>query len=311
MLNKFRLRANQAPSICSCFKKLENKPSTVGLSQIGLTGVMTTFLLSVATAVTALEVEISPSTPELGDTISVFVTTDDPNSKPIVTVGQKNYPVFREDNKYRAFLPTSPLDKPGKITVLIKGDGRTSNIGVWLKNRTFPTQKIWLSGKAASSATQLELDRVAAFKKLVTPKRYWNGSFVRPNAARVSTIFGVRRYYNGVFADGYYHKGVDYAGSFGSPVVAPAAGKVRLIGREAEGFRVHGNIIGIDHGQGVVSVFMHLRDINVQEGDLVKPGQRIGTVGSTGASTGPHLHWGLYVNGVAVDPVPWRFGEIP
>ena len=296
MFNKFRLRANQEPA---------------SLNQLGFTGVITTFLLSLATAVTALEVEISPTTPELGDTISVIVTTDDPNSEPTVTVGQKNYPVFRKGDKYRAFLPTSPLDQPGKMTVRIQGDDRTSNIGVWLKNRNFPTQRIWLSGKAASSATQLELDRVAEFKKLVTPERYWNGSFLRPNAARVSTIFGVRRYYNGVFAEDYYHKGVDYAGGSGSPVVAPAAGKVRLIGREAEGFRVHGNIIGIDHGQGVLSVFMHLRDINVQEGDLVKPGQKIGTVGSTGASTGPHLHWGLYVNGVAVDPAPWRFGEIP
>ena len=296
MFNKFLLRANK---------------DRASLNQLGLTGVITTFLLSLATAVTALEVEISPTTPELGDTISVIVTTDEPNSEPTVTVGQKNYPVFRKGDKYRAFLPTSPLDKPGKMTVRIQGDDRTSNIGVWLKNRNFPTQRIWLSGKAASSATQLELDRVAEFKKLVTPERYWNGSFIRPNAARVSTIFGVRRYYNGVFAENYYHKGVDYAGGFGSPVVAPAAGKVRLIGREAEGFRVHGNIIGIDHGQGVLSVFLHLRDINVQEGDLVKPGQKIGTVGSTGASTGPHLHWGLYVNGVAVDPAPWRFGEIP
>ncbi len=296
MFNKFRLRVNQ---------------DRASLNQLGLTGVITTFLLSIATAVTALEVEISPTTPELGDTISVIVTIDDPNSEPTVTVGEKNYPVFRKGDKYRAFLPTSPLDKPGKMTVRIQGDDRTSNIGVWLKNRNFPTQRIWLSGKAASSATQLELDRVAEFKKLVTPERYWNGSFLRPNAARVSTIFGVRRYYNGVFAENYYHKGVDYDGGSGSPVVAPAAGKVRLIGREAEGFRVHGNIIGIDHGQGVLSVFLHLRDINVQEGDLVKPGQKIGTVGSTGASTGPHLHWGLYVNGVAVDPVPWRFGEIP
>ena len=296
MFNKFRLRVNQ---------------DRASLNQLGLTGVITTFLLSIATAVTALEVEISPTTPELGDTISVIVTIDDPNSEPTVTVGEKNYPVFRKGDKYRAFLPTSPLDKPGKMTVRIQGDDRTSNIGVWLKNRNFPTQRIWLSGKAASSATQLELDRVAEFKKLVTPERYWNGSFLRPNAARVSTIFGVRRYYNGVFAENYYHKGVDYDGGSGSPVVAPAAGKVRLIGREAEGFRVHGNIIGIDHGQGVLSVFLHLRDINVQEGDLVKPGQKIGTVGSTGASTGPHLHWGLYVNGVAVDPAPWRFGEIP
>jgi len=296
MFDKFRLRKNQ---------------DQASFPQLGLTGIFTTFLLSVATAVPALEVEISPTTPELGDTVSVIVTTDDPNSQPTVTVGQQNYPVFAEGDKYRALLPTSPLDKPGKMTVVIKGDERTSNIGVWVKNRTFPTQRIRLSGRGAGKATQLELDKVAEFKKLVTPEKYWNGSFLRPNAARVSTIFGVRRYYNGVFAKNYYHRGVDYAGNYGSPIIAPAAGKVRLIGREAAGFYVHGNIIGIDHGQGVLSVFMHLQDINVQEGDFVNPGQRIGTVGSTGASTGPHLHWGLYVNGVAVDPAPWRFGEIP
>lgn len=266
-------------------------------------------LFAIASA-EALEVNISPTSPQQGDTISVTITTDDPNSIPTLNSNQKTYPVLKIDNGYRAFVPTSPLNKPGKITIQVTGDETTKNIGVWLKNRSFPVQRIWLSGRANRPATQLELDRVGEFKKLVTPQKYWNGTFVRPNAGRVSTIFGVRRYYNGVFANDYYHKGVDYAGGSGSSVVAPAAGKISLVGREAEGFHVHGNVVGIDHGQGVLSVFMHLRDITVREGDLVRAGQKIGTVGSTGASTGPHLHWGLYVNGIAVDPVPWRFGVI-
>ncbi len=102
----------------------------------------------------------------------------------------------------------------------------------------------------------------------------------------MSTNYGVRRYYNGKFANDYYHRGVDYAGATGSPVIAPAAGRVALVGRVSQGYRVHGNVIGIDHGQGVISIFMHLSRINVQEGDLVKPGQIIGAVGSTGAATG-------------------------
>ena len=270
----------------------------------------TAFILSFANPAKALEVNISPIAPQQGDTISVTITTDDPDSIPTLNLNQKTYPVLPIDNGYRAFVPTSPLDTPGKLTIQVTGDGTTKNLGVWLKKRSFPVQRIWLSGKASRPATQLELNRVAEFKKLVTPEKYWNGTFVRPNAARVSSVFGVRRYYNGVFANNYYHKGVDYAGSAGSTVVAPAAGKVRLVGKEAQGFHVHGNTVGIDHGQGVLSIFLHLQSINVQEGDFVKPGQKIGTVGSTGASTGPHLHWGLYVNGVAVDPVPWRFGEI-
>lgn len=278
--------------------------------RLNWTGITTTLLLAIAFPARALEVEILPETPQLGDTISVVVTTEDPSDPPSVTVDRQDYPLFKSNGKYRAFIPTSPLDPPGKMTLTVRGDDRTSNIGVWLKNRTFRVQRIWLSGKASRPATQLELERVSAFKKLVTPQKFWQGAFKRPNASRVSTGFGVRRYYNNVFAQDYYHKGVDYAGGYGSAVVAPAAGRVRLVGREDEGFHVHGNVVGIDHGQGVLSIFMHLQDIDVTEGAMVEAGQKIGTIGSTGASTGPHLHWGVYVNEVAVDPAPWRFNAI-
>ena len=266
-------------------------------------------VIGFTSSVEALEVKITPDQPKLGDTISVIVELDDRNSKPKVTMRGKSYPFFptsKGNNRYRALLPTSPLDRSGSLPIQVSGDGETKNLAVWLQSRSFPTQRITLRGKG-SNATQTELDQVAAFKALVTPKKFWNGSFLRPNSSRVSTVFGVRRYYNGVFAKNYYHRGVDYAGGYGSPVVAPAAGIVRLIGKESNGFRVHGNTIGIDHGQGVVSIFLHLNRIDVKEGDFVKAGQRIGTIGSTGASTGPHLHWGLYVHGVAIDPVPWRF----
>ena len=275
-----------------------------------LAGITTTVLLAIAIPAKALEVRVLPPNPKLGDTIAVEVATEDLDTPPSVTVDSQDYPVFENNGKYRALIPTSPLNSPGKMTLSVRGDDRTSNIGVWLKNRTFPIQKIWLSGKSSRPATPLELERVSAFKELVTPQKYWQGSFLRPNVSRVSTGFGVRRYYNNVFAQDYYHKGVDYAGGYGSPVVAPAAGKVRLVGREDAGFHVHGNVVGIDHGQGVLSIFMHLQDINVAEGTMVEAGDKIGTIGSTGASTGPHLHWGLYVNQVAVDPVPWRFGTI-
>jgi len=267
------------------------------------------FLACIQSAI-ALEVKISPTNPQLGDTISVFVSTDDPQELPKVNLGNKDYPVFALKEGYRALIPTSPLDKSGKLTIKVTGDDSTKNLGVWLKGKSFPTQRIRLSGNANRPATQTELDQVAKLKKLVTPTKYWNGSFLRPNPNRVSTTYGVRRYYNGVFANNYYHRGVDYAGGYGSPVIAPAAGTVKLVGKEANGFHVHGNLVGIDHGQGLVSIFMHLQDIKVQEGAAIKPGQIIGTIGSTGASTGPHLHWGLYLHDVAVDPVPWRFQSI-
>jgi len=277
----------------------------------GLTAGAIATALSLAEPVRALQIWLTPENPQLGDTISVILQLDDPNSSPTVRMKGENFPVFPAGtgNRYRALLPTTPLDSPGRLTIQVTGDGETRNLAIGLRNRSFPTQRIRLAG-GGSNATELELSRVAAFKQIVTPEKFWRGPFLRPTSGRVSTIFGVRRYYNGVFAQNYYHRGVDYATGTGTSVVAPAAGRVALIGREREGFRVHGNTVGIDHGQGVLSIFLHLHRIDVREGDFVSAGQRLGTVGSTGASTGPHLHWGLYVRGKAVDPVPWRFQGI-
>lgn len=263
-----------------------------------------------ATSVKALQVQVSPTKPRLGDTISVVITPDAPTiaSNPSVTVNEKTYPAFAiAPNKYRAFLPTTPLQKPGTRLLQIKAGDETKQWSVQIGDRKFPVQRLRLSpGKAGLEATKHELNRVAELKALKTPQKLWHGAFLKPNKGRITTIYGVRRYYNGKFARDYYHRGVDYGGATGSPVIAPADGRVALVGRVSQGFRVHGNIIGIDHGHGVITTYLHLSRINVKEGDIVKAGQVIGAVGSTGAVTGPHLHWGLYVQGEAVDPTPWR-----
>ncbi|HBR00486.1 MULTISPECIES: M23 family metallopeptidase [unclassified Roseofilum] len=259
----------------------------------------------------ALQVRVNPQSAQLGDTISIQIQVTTPDS-PTVQMGNTTYPVFPlSPNRFRALIPSSPLDNPGTWSIQVQGDGKTETVRVGMGNRTFPTQSIWLSeSDAALEGTDHEFDSVDAFKSLVTPQKFWNGPFLRPSSGYVSTVFGVQRYYNGEFADNYYHRGVDYAAATGSPVIAPAAGIISLVGREVDGFEIHGNTIGLDHGQGILSIFIHLHTINVQEGQRVEAGQVIGTVGSTGASTGPHLHWGLYVNGVAVDPVPWRYEGI-
>lgn len=262
----------------------------------------------------AYQVAITPTDPELGDTIEVIVQPDSPTSTtpPTVTVNSATrYPTFSiAGNRFRALIPTSPLDPPGRLVIQVTGEEDTRTPAVGLRNRAFPTQRITLPPGQSDLGTDYELNRVAEFKTLVTPEQYWHGAMQRPTQGRVSTVYGVRRYYNGEFATDYYHRGVDYAAGAGTSVVSPAAGRIALVGYQADGFELHGNTIGIDHGQGVLSIMLHLSRIDVKEGDLVQAGQVIGAVGSTGAATGPHLHWGLYVNGVAVDPVPWRDGDI-
>lgn len=265
-------------------------------------------LVASAMPVQAQQVTINPAKPTLGETLLVVLQLDNNTERPpTVIFGQRTYPAFQiGPNRWRSLLPTTPLEKPGRRSLQVMAGKEVRNLAVWIGNRSFSTQSIWLPPGKDEEGTDFEFDQVDAFKALVSPKKFWSGPFLKPNSGPTTSGYGIRRYYNGVFANDYYHRGVDYAGGTGSPVVAPAAGRVALVGRESQGFKIHGNVVGLDHGQGVVSIFMHLNRINVQKGQLIKAGQVIGGVGSTGASTGPHLHWGLYVNGLSVDPVPWR-----
>jgi murein DD-endopeptidase MepM/ murein hydrolase activator NlpD len=253
--------------------------------------------------------QVAPTTPRLGDTIAVVMPVDSAiRTLPTVRFNNKTYPAYEvSGNRWRSLVPTTPLDKAGmKQMQILAGEQVIQTLSIQLRDRSFPVQRIWLPPGKDDLGSDQEFDRVDAFKKLQTPQKYWQGKFLRPNQGPTTSGYGIRRYYNGVFAKDYYHRGVDYAGGYGSPIVAPAGGQVALIGRVSQGFELHGNTVGIDHGQGVLSIFIHLSRIDVKAGDRVKPGQVIGAIGSTGAATGPHLHWGLYVNGLCVDPVPWR-----
>ncbi|MDX2099540.1 MAG: M23 family metallopeptidase [Leptolyngbyaceae cyanobacterium bins.59] len=277
------------------------------LSWLGFTSLVALLFIWIH-PVQASQVQIAPTSPRLGDTLSIVLQREEGQAAiPGVQVDQKPYPMFSlGPNRFRALVPTTPLEKPRVLQVRVEGGEKTRNLAVQLKKRSFPVQQIWLPPGKSSSGTDLEFDRVDAFKKLVTPEKFWQGTFQRPNRGEITAGYGIRRYYNGVFAKDYYHRGIDYGGGVGSPVMAPAAGRVALIGLESQGFKIHGNTVGIDHGQGITSIFLHLSRIDVKEGDFVQAGQRIGAVGATGAVTGPHLHWGLYVQGLSVDPTPWR-----
>jgi len=252
-----------------------------------------------------MQVTVTPQNPKLGDTLQIVVRAENVNNPPQVKLGTQTYSTFLVGtHQFRVLLPTTPLDKPGILKLEVTGEHQTEAVSVRLGDRKFPTQSIWLSGKG-SEGTDYEFDRVDAFKKLVTPEKFWSGRFLRPNQGPLTSGYGIRRYYNGVFAKDYYHRGVDYAGAVGSPVIAPAAGRVALVGTVGQGFRLHGNTIGLDHGQGVTTIYLHLSRILVKEGEMVRAGQVIGAVGATGAVTGPHLHWGFYVQGLSVDPARW------
>lgn len=144
---------------------------------------------------------------------------------------------------------------------------------------------------------EAEIAQVKAARAEISPWPFWRAAYKWPATGRVSTHFGAQRFYGDVPAS--YHGGMDIAAPTGTPVVAPIPGVVRL----ATGpFALEGNMIIIDHGRGLHSVMMHLSRIDVNVGDVVAQGDKIGAIGSTGRSTGPHLHWGMTWHGVRVDP---------
>ncbi|MCB1864146.1 MAG: peptidoglycan DD-metalloendopeptidase family protein [Chromatiales bacterium] len=112
-----------------------------------------------------------------------------------------------------------------------------------------------------------------------------------------SSPFGLRRFFNGQARSP--HSGLDIAAPRGTPVAAAAAGHIV----EADDFFFSGNVVFVDHGQGLITLYAHLDRIDVRVGDAVQRGQVIGTVGSTGRVTGPHLHWTVYLNATPVDPL--------
>jgi len=138
----------------------------------------------------------------------------------------------------------------------------------------------------------------------VTGPPLWTGSFGVPSSGTATSPYGQRR----VFHPGaipYVHEGADLAAPLGTLVAAPAAGRVAWAGPLA----IRGNSVVLDHGFGVYSVVVHLDRIDVAAGEMVTPGHPLGVVGSTGRSTGPHLHWEIHVTGAAVDPAVWTWRD--
>ncbi len=134
----------------------------------------------------------------------------------------------------------------------------------------------------------------------VGPLPRWDRPFLLPVEGRHTSAFGLpRRYAPGGPVS--FHLGTDIAAPTGTPVLATNAGVVRVAGM----YPIKGGLVVLDHGFGVTSLYFHQSALAVSVGDVVERGQVIGSVGSTGLSTGPHLHWEMRVDGVPTAPLAW------
>ncbi len=213
-------------------------------------------------------------------------------------------------------------DKVGNVTILPLGTG--------IKKNRFRTVRIELKGKESVVRSKLltilggvqeDLDFVRLFKKVneevrraneekiteigmrSAEERYWKGNFLQIRGSKVISRYGERRryYYRGRLISKSWHLGYDLASVKNAKVPAANSGVVVFAGD----LGIYGNTVIIDHGYGLMSLYAHLADFRVKEGEFVRKGQIIGITDTTGLAFGDHLHFGILVDGYEVTPLEW------
>ena len=169
-------------------------------------------------------------------------------------------------------------------------------------DKAYKTQSLTIKNKRKVNPNAADVERINSERsRKLSAKRFYSDTllgedFIEPTPGPRSSSFGLRRIFNGQPRNP--HTGMDIAAPEGQAIIAPADAVVREIGD----FFFSGNLIYLDHGYGLISLYAHLSQFDVQVGDHVLQGQKIGEVGSTGRVTGPHLHWSVGLNGEWIDP---------
>ena len=216
----------------------------------------------------------------------------------------RNKPVLvtRIDGRAHALVGLPLSLAPGEHYIEKRADGEVRKKFFRVQAKQYSTQHITVKDKRKVNPYASDMPRILAEKKRKQKARetYTPGEvdvdFLLPTEGIVSGSYGRRRVFNG--QPRRPHSGMDIAAAEGTPVRAPSAGTVIELGD----FFFSGNLVYIDHGQGLISMFAHLSEIDVELGQRVSKGQVVGKVGATGRVTGPHLHWSLGLNSTWIDP---------
>jgi murein DD-endopeptidase MepM/ murein hydrolase activator NlpD len=212
--------------------------------------------------------------------------------------------VRARDGRWQAVVGLSLDLEPGRhLLQVTPSSGKPAARPIDVLAKQYAEQHLTIKDKRKVEPNAEDMERIAAERvRINAAMAEWSEvpnpdlDFVAPLVGPRSSSFGLRRFFNG--QPRRPHGGMDIAMPTGTPVVAVADGRVT----EAGDFFFNGNTVFVDHGQGLMTLYMHLDRIDVAPGDVVVKGQRVGTVGATGRVTGPHLHLSVRLNGAYVDP---------
>ena len=202
-------------------------------------------------------------------------------------------------------LKTRPGDYPLELThkTASDTDEHQSMLSFQVGAKEYRVQRLTIENKRKVNPYKEDMDRIIrernemnkafkSFENLAQPAV----DFVLPAEGPISSPFGLKRILNDQPRNP--HSGLDIAAPTGTPIHAPAAGRVTAVGN----YFFNGNTVLLDHGQGLISMYCHMSETTVAVGDTLSPGDLIGKVGKTGRVTGPHLHWSVSLNNARVDP---------
>ncbi len=220
---------------------------------------------------------------------------------------------IKQDKQTLALIGLSLATKPGAAWLTGKNtNGASMRLPFYVADKSYEEQHITIKDKRKVNPEKRDMERITREKKQITAAlRNWSArddiivNFRKPVEGPTSSPFGLRRFFNEQPRNP--HSGLDIAAPAGTPIKAPAAGVISDTGE----FFFNGNTVFIDHGQGLVTMYCHMSEIDVKPGQFVAAGETIGKVGMTGRVTGPHLHWGVSLNNARVDPLLFLGEEAP
>jgi len=220
--------------------------------------------------------------------------------------------VVKENTYWNALVGIPLSAKPGQHTITVKTSQNSKKLSFNIVDKDYPAQYLTIKKKRmVTGFTEADLKKINADKKAMTKaKSIWeeqvvDTNFITPVEGRLSSLFGLKRFFNDI--PKRPHNGLDIAAKIGTPIIAPASATVIDTGN----YYFNGNTVFLDHGQGLLSAYLHMNKIAVKPGQVVQQGDKLGTVGETGRVTGPHLHWIVYLNKTPVDPALFIANDIP
>jgi murein DD-endopeptidase MepM/ murein hydrolase activator NlpD len=246
---------------------------------------------------------------EPGEAIVVVIKDDSSVKNAWIRFLERRYPMGKggASSGLLAFMGLDLGLKPGSYEMeifidKIEGDKEYIKKQISVLPKEFPLKKLWVDEKFVTPPSEFRerIRREGEILKVIygitTDKWLGKGFFILPSSGKAIPNFGQRRIFNNKPRSS--HKGIDIVVPYGTPVKASNSGRVVL----ASDLYFAGKTVIIDHGMSVFTMYCHFSKIRVERGKLVEKGKIIGEIGATGRVTGPHLHWGVKVSGISVDP---------